>query len=94
MNGRLRVKNPKMAQFHASADCNIRRSEKVCVGLNANTMHMKACSGFVPRDADINRSDSEHESKQQSSSILTSLGRVKSSLLGSNNPLATQRQDL
>jgi hypothetical protein len=57
MNGRLRVKNPEMAQFHASTDCNC-ASE-----MNANTVHMKACSNFVPRDADVNRSDSEHESK-------------------------------
>lgn len=62
MNGRLIVKNPEMAQFHASADCNY-GTMKRSVGLNANTVHMKACSGFVPRDADVNRSDSEHESK-------------------------------
>jgi hypothetical protein len=62
MNGRLRVKNPEMAQFHASTDCNC-ASEKACAGLNANTVHMKARSNFVPRDADVNRSDSEHESK-------------------------------
>jgi hypothetical protein len=57
MNGRLRVKNPEMAQFHTSTDCTCGISEKACVELNANTMHMKACSGFVPRDADVNRSD-------------------------------------